>query len=89
MFSVLPQFACDILALPTSNTDAERIFSKTGLIKTKQRNKLHNTTQAALVHVSEAVKSSGGCVKFEPTQDMLCSVNTLRLRVMMTNLTFI
>lgn len=74
VFSVLPQFALDLLALPTSNADVERIFSKVGLVKTKQRNKLQNSTQTALVHVSEAVKARGGCVKFQPTQDMIRSV---------------
>lgn len=74
MFSVLPQFALNVLALPTSNADAERIFSKTGLIKSKIRNKLLPSTQAALVQVSEIVKMQGGCVAFQPTPTMITSV---------------
>ena len=70
-FTVFPQFALNILSLPTSNADAERISSKLNLIKTKTRNKMLTSTQAALAVVSETVKSKGGCVKFEPTEHMI------------------
>lgn len=87
LFTLLPYFFLDILALPTSNVDAERIFSKVGarhrflncelltcgcilqlfsfsqavLMKSTLHNKLLPSSQAALVHVCEAVKDSGGC----------------------------
>ena len=70
-FEVLPTFALNVLSLPTSNADAERIFSKMNLIKTKIRNRLSTSTQAALATVSETVKREGGCVQFEPTAKMI------------------
>ena len=71
LFVNLPQFALSVLTLPASNADAERIFSKINCTKTKLRNRLLTSTQAALVRVSESVKNNGGCVKFEPTQKMI------------------
>ena len=70
-FEVLPMFAQNILSLPTSNADAERIFSKMNLIKTKIRNRLLTSTQAALAIVYETVKREGGCGHFEPTAKMI------------------
>ena len=70
-FNLLPLFALNILALPTSNADAERIFSKVGLNKTKIRNKLSLPTQAALVIISEKSNEGGGCIGFNPSQDMI------------------
>ncbi|XP_064093748.1 uncharacterized protein LOC135206265 isoform X1 [Macrobrachium nipponense] len=74
-FKLLPTFIFSILSLPTSNADAERIFSKLNLIKTKIRNKLSTSTITAVTLVSETVKSKGGCVSFEPTGSMLRAVS--------------
>lgn len=70
-FKILPTFALNILSLPTSNADAERMFSKTNLIRTRTRSRLATSTQAALAIVSEAVKREGGCVQFEPSAKMI------------------
>lgn len=74
LFTVLPEFALTILALPTSNADAERIFSKINLNKTLLRNKLLPFTQASLILASEAVTAAGGCVSLEPTREMITAV---------------
>ena len=46
-------------------------FQKMNLIKTKIRNKISTSTQTALGVVSEMVKNKGGCVQFEPTENMI------------------
>lgn len=74
IFKSLPVFALRILSLPTSNADAERIFSKVNLNKTKVRNKLSLHTQANIVLTSETASGSGGCVAFNPTHGMIKSV---------------
>lgn len=74
LFTLLPRFALSILSLPTSNADAERIFSKINLNKTLLRNKLLPSTQASLIMASEAVSAAGGCVVFEPSQEMIAAV---------------
>lgn len=71
IFKVLPKFALNILSLPVSNADVERIFSKVNLNKTKVRNKLLPSTQAALIIASEAAKEQGGCVTFGPSAQMI------------------
>lgn len=60
MYQVLPIFARKILSLPTSNADAERIFSKINLNQTKFRNKRSLQTQANIVLTSETAHESGG-----------------------------
>ena len=80
-FTVLPKFALSILSLPTSNADAERIFSKLNLIKTKIRNKMLTATETALAVVADTVKSQGGCIKFEPSEAMIKSVKCGRKNV--------
>lgn len=74
IFTLLPQFVPQFLSLPTSNADAERIFSKVNLNKTHLRNKLLPSTQAALVSTSETVTAVGVCVSFEPPHHMILCV---------------
>ncbi|XP_076043833.1 uncharacterized protein LOC143026929 isoform X1 [Oratosquilla oratoria] len=64
-------FALQVLALPTSNADAERLFSVVGNVKTKIRNSLQIPSLTALIKVSEAVKADGGCIKFNPNNALL------------------
>ena len=56
LFKNISTFTVQILALPISNTDVERIFSKTKLINTDIRKNLHTKSIAALTVISEAVK---------------------------------
>lgn len=72
-YKSLGHFALEVLSLPSSNADAERLFSKYNLIKRKERNSLHLGTVQTLIHVSEfAMPTSNdnvGC--FEPDREML------------------
>ena len=71
LFKNLSTFALQILFLPVSNTDAERIFSKVNLIKTDIRNSLNTKSVEALILISEAVKEQAACFTFKPSDAML------------------
>lgn len=73
-FKNLASFALQVLALPTSNTAAERLFSKLNLIKTDIRNRLHMPALQSLTVLSESVKLQDCCYKFRPSEAMLHSV---------------
>ena len=64
-------FALNVLALPTSNADVERLFSKLNLIKRKQRNCLNMNTVKSLMTLSEISLQQGDCRTFEPSLEML------------------
>lgn len=73
-FKWLPNLAFLVLSLPrpTSNADAERLFSKVNLIKTDTRNRLHMETMNALIILSEAVKDQGSCcINFKPNDKLM------------------
>lgn len=40
LFRQFASFALEVMSLPTSNADAERLFSKSNLLKTDKRNRL-------------------------------------------------
>lgn len=73
-FDVLGKFALEILALPLSNADAERIFSKVNLVKRKTRCRLQTQTVKSLIAISEYGSMQGGCNNFEPDEDMLAYI---------------
>lgn len=73
-FKNLATFALQVLALPTCNTAAERLFSKLNLIKTDIRNRLQMPALQSLTVLSESVKLQDCCYKFRPSEAMLHSV---------------
>lgn len=75
-FKTFATFALQVLALPTSNTAAERMFSKLNLIKTDIRNRLQMPALQALTVLSESVKQQGCCYKFRPSEAMIHSLAT-------------
>lgn len=60
-----------LLVLPFSNASVERIFSNVFNIKTDKRNLLNTSTLRAILATKQGVDNSGGCVKFQPTKQML------------------
>jgi len=60
-----------LLVLPFSNASVERVFSSLKRCKTNDRNKLKTNTVVSLMATREGISNSGGCVRFEPTKDML------------------
>lgn len=66
-FQAIAKFSLEVLSLPTSNADVERLFSKLNRIKRKERNSLKNENVRALIHISEyAIKSNG-----DPDNDLV------------------
>ena len=70
-FKNLSKFALQMLSLPVSNADAERLFSKLSLIKTETRNRLSIKNLKSLLYVSEAVKEQEACYLFQPSEAMI------------------
>lgn len=71
IFRIIPIFAFQVLALPAPNVEAKRLFPKGGFTKTKLRNKMTPSVQAALLHQSNHVKKFRGCITFKPTVQMI------------------
>lgn len=70
----LSKFVLDVLCLPHSNADCERIFSKVNLIKTKTRNKLVTCSINGLLLSSQRVGAD--CTKYEPTSEELSKMTS-------------
>lgn len=66
-FKNLSKFVLNVISLPHSNADCERIFSKVNLIKTKTRNKVITPTMSGILLAKQRVQ--GDCVNFEPSKD--------------------
>jgi hypothetical protein len=76
LFKHLATFVLNILCLPHSNAECERVFSKINLIKTNSRNRLLIETVSGTVLASQHLKNNGTCKKCIPSQKMLELFNT-------------
>lgn len=75
-FTNLAKFALNLLSIPHSNAQCERIFSKVNLIKTKQRNRLITDTVNGSLLSSQCIKENNGtCITFEPSKQMYLGCN--------------
>lgn len=66
----LAKFALDVLCLPHSNADCERIFSQVNNMKTKMRNKLMTSTVNKTLLARQLIQNQGNCTKFKVSRDM-------------------
>jgi hypothetical protein len=57
VYPLLSKFALNLLSLPHSSANVERIFSQVNLLKTKQRNRLSTSTIVGLLHSKSYIKS--------------------------------
>lgn len=73
-FKNLATFVLQVISLPHSSADCERLFSKVNLIKTKIRNKLQTETLNGLLLFSQHIKQTT-CLNFKPTKEMIDSMN--------------
>lgn len=70
MFPVLSKFMSDLLILPHSSANVERIFSSVNLMKTKQRNRLTTETLSGLLHAKRYMGGSE-CHDFAINKNLL------------------
>ena len=75
----LAHFILNILVVPHSNVEPERVWSKVKLEKTPLRNKLHLDTVNALLLSSQCIKQTGDCRNFEPTELMFELISNLKV----------
>lgn len=64
MFPLLAQFVQNLLTLPHSSANVERLFSSINLMKTKIRNRLTTDTLTGLLFTKSGLKTNS-----EPTQE--------------------
>lgn len=76
LFQNLARFVLNILSLPHSNADCERLFSKVNNIKTKLRNRLKTDTTEKILLAKQCVNENGNCTKFKATKCMLSKMNS-------------
>lgn len=74
-FKSIANFALDVLCVPHSNAECERIFSKINLVKTKPRNRLNNKSLNGCLLTAQAVKEQTNCLNFAPTKAMIQNFN--------------
>lgn len=72
----LGQFALNIMCIPHSNAECERIFSKLKLIKTSTRNRLNVKTIEVLLLACQYVADAGGAGQMQPSDELLEKMNS-------------
>ncbi|KAL7723182.1 hypothetical protein ACLKA6_018412 [Drosophila palustris] len=60
-FAELAKVAIDLLSLPWSNAEVERIFSQVNLVKSKLRNKLHLSTLNSVLYIRYGLRRLDQC----------------------------
>lgn len=82
-YYLLFKFSLEVLSLPHSNADSERLFNKISRVKTKSKNKLITETVAATLGTNELISNSsdtkGFCSTFKPPSSMLSRITTTYL----------
>lgn len=68
-FKNVSKFVLNVISLPHSNADSERIFSHINLIKTKTRNKMVIPTVNGVLLAKQRIKhKDANCTTYEPSQ---------------------
>lgn len=71
-FPLLPKFVLNVLCVPNSSANVERIFPQINLNKTKIRNLLKVDTRNGILYAKDLLKFQnvpGQCYKFEPSDE--------------------
>lgn len=76
-FKKLVNFALEVLVLPHSNAEVERLFSKLNLIKNKLRNRLNSQTTNALLYIKCGLgRLSKCCDSYDLPKEVLDKIKT-------------
>lgn len=75
-YGVISDIAKNLLCLPISSADCERIFSQVNIIKTKARNRFKVENVEKMIQVKQGF-SEVGCNSFVPSQEMLKKFNSV------------
>ncbi|KAL4714294.1 hypothetical protein ACJJTC_009646 [Scirpophaga incertulas] len=67
----LASFALNVLCLPHSNADCERIFSEVNNIKTRLRNQLITPTINGALLAKQAIRNNNNCTQFQVPNEMI------------------
>lgn len=71
-YKSVSQFSLNLLILPHSSVDCERIFSQVNLIKTKIRNSLSNESiNGTLLAKQHIVNEAGSCANFKLNNEIM------------------
>lgn len=71
-----PNFIFNVLCLPHSSANVERIFSRINLNKTKTRNRLKYDTLEGILYTKSLVSSSGKCYNFKIGNNLIKKLNS-------------
>lgn len=74
-FGKLSTFVFNLLCLPHSTANVERIFSAINLNRTKLRNRLKTETLEGLLYTKSLVLNSGKCYDFNISPDLIKQIN--------------
>lgn len=76
LFGNIPRFDFNILCLPHSSAEFERVFSVLNYIKTKLRNRLNIKACEALILSKDYLATNGGhCYSFDTTKPITANLN--------------
>lgn len=73
-FPILSRFVFDLLTLPHSSANVERVFSAINLMKTKQRNKLNSSSISGLLNTKQLINRDT-CFTFPVPNNCLTLTN--------------
>lgn len=69
MFGTVSKFAIQLLSLPHSSANVERVFSQINLIKTDSRNLISSATLSRLLHTREYLNGKS-CYNFPISKEL-------------------
>jgi hypothetical protein len=77
-YGVILRIAKNVLCLPISSADCERIFSQVNIIKTESRNRFKVENVEKIIQVKQGL-GDAGCKSFVPSMEMLKKFNSVQL----------
>lgn len=77
-FQDVCEMALNILSLPHSNAEVERLFSQINIVKNKLRNRLHTKSVSAVITVRSGLRRVGKCCySYELQEEVVKKIGTM------------